>query len=186
MCNRSGLLQGNIVKLDYIEANLTDKNAEFKPNASRCRWAFPSRGFATALLCSMSDYQTLQSERGMFYPTHPCTHWAFGIVLYAPARFISNTRDALIHEWRAWGDTETRARTITSLSAKYSSGFVYRIKQRILFDTPVAVRVKKRNYGDGWIKPEDLELRNAIKLPAWTRVPAQVRRILAAERAGQR
>jgi hypothetical protein len=55
-----------------------------------------------------------------------------------------------------------------------------------LFDTPVAVRVKKRNYGDGWIKPEDLELRNAIKLPAWTRVPAQVRRILAAERAGQR
>ena len=51
---------------------------------------------------------------------------------------------------------------------------------------PVAVRVKKRNYGDGWIKPEDLELRNAIKLPAWTRVPAQVRRILAAERAGQR
>ncbi len=183
MCNRRGLLQGNIVKVDYIEANLTDKNAEFKPNA--CRWEFPNRGFPTVLLCSISDYPTLLSERGQ-NPTHPCTHWAFGIVLYAPARFISNTRDALIHEWREWGDPETKAHTITSVSAKYRSGFVYRIKQRMRFDTPVAVRVKKGNYGDGWINPEDLELCNAINLPAWTRVPAQVRRILAAERGGRR
>jgi hypothetical protein len=32
-CNRRGLLQGNIVKLAYIESTLRDKNAEFTPKA---------------------------------------------------------------------------------------------------------------------------------------------------------
>jgi hypothetical protein len=150
------------------------------------KWPFPCRRFPTHLLCSMSDYPTLHVERDMHYRTYLCNHWAFGIVLYEPSRFISNTRNGLMHEWRDLTEHETRARTIKSLSAKYGCGFVYRIKKRILFETPVTVRAAKRNYGDGWIKPEDLELRSAIRLPAWTRVPASVRKIMASDRGGGR
>ena len=35
-CSRRGILQGNIVKLDYVQANLVDKDCEFKPAGSLC------------------------------------------------------------------------------------------------------------------------------------------------------
>jgi len=43
----------------------------------------------------------------------------------------------------------------------------------------VAVRVTRRNYGDGWVRSEDLELRSAVRLPAWTGVDTTLRRALA-------
>jgi len=181
-CNRRGILQGNIVKLDYVHANLTDKNCEFKPPGSRCKWAFPTTGAPTILLCSMSDYPKIELPGQGCYPPHPCTHWAFGIVLYEQARFISNTKEQLPHEWRAWGDHHLRDTTIKRLGAQHRTGYVYGIRKRLLFPTPVAVRVTERNYGDGWIRSQDIELRTAIELPPWTRCSLPVRKVLAKDR----
>ena len=129
--------------------NLVDKDCEFKPAGSLCRWAFPKRGAPTLLMCSISDYPKTQRPGQGCYPPHPCTHWAFGIVLYEQARHISNTKHDLLHEWRSWRNHILRVQTISRLAAKYPSGYVYRIRQRLLFPAPVAVRVTKRNYGDG-------------------------------------
>ena len=181
-CSRRGILQGNIVKLDYVQANLVDKDCEFKPAGSLCRWAFPKRGAPTLLMCSISDYPKTQRPGQGCYPPHPCTHWAFGIVLYEQARHISNTKHDLLHEWRSWRNHILRVQTISRLAAKYPWGYVYRIRQRLLFPAPVAVRVTKRNYGDGWLRSQDIELRTAIPLPPWTRVPSSVRKTLARER----
>ena len=85
-CSRRGILQGNIVKLDYVQANLVDKDCEFKPAGSLCRWAFPKRGAPTLLMCSISDYPKTQRPGQGCYPPHPCTHWAFGIVLSCTSR----------------------------------------------------------------------------------------------------
>ena len=181
-CSRRGIMQGNIVRLEYIEANLRTKDAEFKPWASRCRWSFPSRGAPTLLLCSMSDYPELGRDRGMYYPLYPNTHWAFGIVLYEQPRVVHNTKRDLVHEWRRWADQTARAATIKGLASKYPSGLAYRIRQRVMFDAPVPVRALVRNYGDGWIKAEHLELRHAINLPAWTRASLALRETLAQDR----
>ena len=94
----------------------------------------------------------------------------------------TDTKQCLQREWRRWADQAARASTIKRLASKYTSGVVYRIRHRILFDTPIAVRVRRRNYGDGWVKAEDIELRSAIELPGWTRVPPHVRAALARER----
>ena len=56
---------------------------------------------------------------------------------------------------------------------------------RMLFDEPVAVRVTRRNYGDGWVRAEHVELRNAVSLPAWTRVPQPIRRAMARARCSE-
>ena len=81
-CSHRGILQGNIVKLDYVQANLVDKDCKFKPAGSLCQWAFPKRVAPTLLLCSISDYPRTQRPGEGCYPPHPCFHWAFGIVLY--------------------------------------------------------------------------------------------------------
>ena len=67
---------------------------------------------------------------------------------------IRNLRQDLAREWADWHDAALRAATIDKLAKKYRSGLVYRIKNRMLFDEPVAVRVTRRNYGDGWVRAE--------------------------------
>ena len=176
------MVQACIVKLEYITANLTCKNAEFKPSASKCRWTFPRKGAPTILVCSTSDYATRAGTEKRRYPTHPCTHWAYGIVDYSRPVTIRNLRQDLAREWADWHDAALRAATIDKLAKKYRSGLVYRIKNRMLFDEPVAVRVTRRNYGDGWVRAE---LRNAVSLPAWTRVPQPIRRAMARARCSE-
>ena len=179
------MVQACIVKLEYITANLTCKNAEFKPSASKCRWTFPHKGAPTILVCSTSDYATRAGTEKRRYPTHPCTHWAYGIVDYSRPVTIRNLRQDLAREWADWHDAALRAATIDKLAKKYRSGLVYRIKNRMLFDEPVAVRVTRRNYGDGWVRAEHVELRNAVSLPAWTRVPQPIRRAMARARCSE-
>ena len=94
-------------------------------------------------------------------------------------------RQDLAREWADWHDAALRAATIDKLAKKYRSGLVYRIKNRMLFDEPVAVRVTRRNYGDGWVRAEHVELRNAVSLPAWTRVPQPIRRAMARARCSE-
>ena len=184
-CSRRSVVQACIVKLEYITANLTCKNAEFKPSASKCRWTFPRKGAPTILVCSTSDYATRAGTEKRRYPTHPCTHWAYGIVDYSRPVTIRNLRQDLAREWADWHDAALRAATIDKLAKKYRSGLVYRIKNRMLFDEPVAVRVTRRNYGDGWVRAEHVELRNAVSLPAWTRVPQPIRRAMARARCSE-
>ena len=94
--------------------------------------------------------------------------------------------------WNRAGDARTpsaadvlRSGTPAGSPKKYRSGLVYRIKNRMLFDEPVAVRVTRRNYGDGWVRAEHVELRNAVSLPAWTRVPQPIRRAMARARCSE-
>jgi hypothetical protein len=187
---QTGLCPGIIRPiLDFVSvrtikgrSNLVDKDCEFKPAGSLCRWAFPKTGAPTLLLCSISDYPRIHRPCEGCYPPHPCTHWAFGIVLYEKARRISNTKEQLPHEWRAWKDHNLRNQTISRLGAQYPSGHVYRIRKRLLFPAPVSVRVTQRNYGDGWIRSQDIELRTAIQPPSWTGWPLLVRKVLAKDR----
>ena len=108
-----------------------------------------------------------------------------GIVDYSRPVTIRNLRQDLAREWADWHDAALRAATIDKLAKKYRSGLVYRIKNRMLFDEPVAVRVTRRNYGDGWVRAEHVELRNAVSLPAWTRVPQPIRRAMARARCSE-
>ena len=102
--------------------------------------------------------------------------------MYDRPRDIHDTKQCLAREWNRWADPAARAATIKRLAGKYKTGVVYRIRHRILFDAPVAVRVRTRNYGDGWVKAQDTELRSSIELPEWTRAPPALRAALARER----
>ena len=171
---------GNMVRWDYILENLSTKPSEFKPPASKCRWPLPAGGAPTVLLCSTRDHKQLLEEYGLHPPPFPCTHWATGVVRYMQPSPIQATRAALASEWANWRAPDNlKHETIHRLAAKHACGFAYRITKRELFEYPVAVRVTRRNYGDGWVRAQDLELRCAIRLPAWTGVDTSVRHALA-------